>query len=256
MSNIEPANANGGSVTPRDAANWAKPVDRLKVATNAGAAVPINVSGRQVVGPLQGFGQMWRKTYRVRLSGVITAPEAVIDLWKKHFLDFWPPGNRFYGPLTGIAPGEIGVINISIGGGMRLSTGVMVLYADDVSFTFMTPEGHMFAGWITFSAVEEDGATVVQVQALIRANDPIYELGFRLGFVHKSEDAFWQQTLQNLARQVGISNPMVQQQVACEDARMQWSKLGNIRYNAAMHTMFYQMTAPVRWLKGLFRHSS
>jgi hypothetical protein len=27
----------------------------------------------------------------------------------------------------------------------------MVLFADDVSFTLMTPEGHMFAGWITFS---------------------------------------------------------------------------------------------------------
>jgi hypothetical protein len=42
---------------------------------------------------------------------------------------------------------------------MRLSTGVMVIYADDKSFTFMTPEGHMFAGWITFSAMEQDGAT-------------------------------------------------------------------------------------------------
>ena len=35
---------------------------------------------------------------------------------------------------------------------MKLSTGVMVLYADEESFTLMTPQGHMFAGWITFSA--------------------------------------------------------------------------------------------------------
>ena len=41
--------------------------------------------------------------------------------------------------------------------GMKFKTGVMVLYADDVSFTLMTPEGHMFAGWITFCAFEEDG---------------------------------------------------------------------------------------------------
>ncbi len=253
MSNNEPVKAIGGTITPRDAANWAKPVERLIITSDSVGAAPINVAGRHVVGPLQGFGQMWQKTYRVRLSGANTSPEVVIALWKKHFPDFWPSGNRFYGPLTGIAPGEIGVVNISMGGGMRLSTGVMVIYADDESFTFMTPEGHMFAGWITFSAEEEEGATVVQVQALIRANDPIYEMGFRLGFGHKSEDAFWHQTLQNLARKVGVPNPTIDQQVACVDSRIQWSKLGNIRYNAAMHTTLYRMTAPVRWIKGLFQ---
>ena len=41
---------------------------------------------------------------------------------------------------------------MTLPGGMKLSTGVMVLYADDESFTLMTPQGHMFAGWITFSA--------------------------------------------------------------------------------------------------------
>ena len=35
--------------------------------------------------------------------------------------------------------------------GLRLSTGVMVMYVDDESFAFALPEGHMFAGWITFS---------------------------------------------------------------------------------------------------------
>ena len=60
---------------------------------------------------------------------------------------------------------------------MKLSTGVMVLYSDEESFTLMTPQGHMFAGWITFSATERDGATVAQVQVLMRAADPICELG-------------------------------------------------------------------------------
>ena len=41
---------------------------------------------------------------------------------------------------------------------MKLSTGVMVLYADDESFTLMTPQGHMFAGWITFSRHERTTA--------------------------------------------------------------------------------------------------
>ena len=43
---------------------------------------------------------------------------------------------------------------MTLPGKMKLSTGVMVLYADEESFTLMTPQGHMFAGWITFSATE------------------------------------------------------------------------------------------------------
>ena len=43
---------------------------------------------------------------------------------------------------------------MALPGKMKLSTGVMVLYADEESFTLMTPQGHMFAGWITFSATE------------------------------------------------------------------------------------------------------
>src|SRR5260221_2839272 len=100
MSNPEPTKANGGTVTPRDSANWASPVERLKVSTASVGAVPINVAGRHIVGPLQGFGEMWQKTYRVRLRGVNTSPETVIGLWKKHFPDFLPRGNPFYSPPT------------------------------------------------------------------------------------------------------------------------------------------------------------
>ncbi|MGH9304250.1 MAG: hypothetical protein ACRDZ5_07550 [Acidimicrobiales bacterium] len=32
-----------------------------------------------------------------------------------------------------------------------------MLYADERSFTFMTPQGHMFGGWITFSPEELSG---------------------------------------------------------------------------------------------------
>ena len=41
---------------------------------------------------------------------------------------------------------------MTLPGKMKLSTGVMVLNADEESFTLMTPQGQMFAGWITFSA--------------------------------------------------------------------------------------------------------
>ena len=80
------------------------------------------------------------------------SPEQAIATWKAHFPEFWPKGNRFAGALTGISPGDVALLDLAIGGGVKLSTGVFVLYADDDSFTLMTPQGHMFAGWITFSA--------------------------------------------------------------------------------------------------------
>ena len=39
----------------------------------------------------------------------------------------------------------------------------------------------MFAGWITFSAERADGATIVRAHVLMRASDPLYELGMTLG---------------------------------------------------------------------------
>jgi hypothetical protein len=132
---------------------------------------------------------------------------------------------------------------------MKLSTGIMVIYADDESFSFMTPEGHMFAGMITFSAYEEDEGTVAQIQALIRANDPLYELGFRLGIVHKIEDEFWSGTLANLARHHGLDHPQVNQTNTLVDPRVQWKEAKNIWKNAGIRTALYM---PVIILKRAF----
>ena len=162
------------------------------------------------------------------------------------FPEFWPQGNRLYVPLTGIQPGEVGVINLAAPGGMKLSTGIMVIYADDTSFSFLTPEGHMFAGMITFSAREDAGVTVAQVEALIRANDPLYEASFRLGFGHKAEDAFWRATLVNLSRHFGVADPQPSQTRALVDPRVQWPEWRNIRHNAGIRTALYMPVALLR----------
>ena len=52
----------------------------------------------------------------------------------------------------------------------------MVIYADDESFTFMTPEGHTLSAWITFSGYRDGEETIAQVQALERTSDPFNEL--------------------------------------------------------------------------------
>lgn len=248
--------ANGS--TQRDVeSTWAKPVDKLKVSA-AGAGVNLNVDGRKLSSPLRGFGQMWQKTYRIRLEGASVDPKDLVKAWKENFPQFWPEGNHFYGRVGGMQPGDVALLNltglpgIQVPGGMPLiSTGVMVIYADDESFSFMTPEGHMFAGMITFSAFQEDG-TVAQVQALIRANDPLYEISFRLGFGHKVEDDFWHQTLINLAAYFGAGGDVTQEMVLV-DPRVQWSQAGNLWHNAAIRTGMYMAMAPVRWVKGIFR---
>ena len=236
----------------RDASHWAPPVEKLRVSGMPAEAINVNVEGRRVVGPLQGFGRMWQKTYRVRLSGCAATPVEVIKTWREDFPEFWPPGARFHAPITGIAPGEVAILNLAAGP-MKLSTGVMVLYADEESFTFMNPQGHIFAGFITFSAFEEDECTVAQAQALVRANDPLYEIAFSLG-VSGREDRFWEETLKSLAARFDVEG-QVQTYVTCIDPKRQWSQAKNIWHNAAIRSALYTLAAPVRWVTRPFRGS-
>jgi hypothetical protein len=226
------------SETPRDAGNWAKPVSTLTV-TEAPEGAPNLVEGKRLLSPVQGFGKMWQKTYKLRLTGIQTSPQRVIAAWRDNFPSFWPEGNDFYPPLTGLEPGEVALIKAAGPAGMKFKTGVMVLYADDVSFTLMTPEGHMFAGWITFSAHDEEGMTVAQTQVLMRAQDPISEMGLAMGG-HRMENRFGEQTLTNLAEHLGASGE-VTTNVVCVDKKRQWSRAKNVRHSVAIRSTLHMM---------------
>jgi hypothetical protein len=232
----------------RDANNWAKTVSRLKVSNVPEGATNINVEGRRLASPIQGFGKMWQKTYQVPLPRERVSATDLIATWKERFPEFWPERNNFYAPLTGIEPGEVALLGMTLPGRMKLSTGVMVLYADEESFTLMTPEGHMFAGWITFSAVERDGETVAQAQVLMRASDPIFEAGLTFGG-HRQEDRFWQHTLGQLAAHFGEHEAEVDTQVLCVDKKRQWSKFRNVWHSSAIRSTIYTMSAPLRWFR-------
>lgn len=229
----------------RDAANWAKPVDRLTVSDAPGSALNLNVNGRQTVNPLKGFGQLWQKTYRVRLAGIAASPVEVVAVWKERFPEFQPPENRFYPSVAGVKPGEVVLIDAKTPGG-PVSTGVLVMYSDDESFTLMTPQGHPESGWVTFSAYAADGGTVAQIQSLARANDPIYEIAFRL-LGSKLQEGIWRHVLTSLARYYGISAD-VELTKTCLDPRLQWSEFTNVRHNAQMYTVLYTLTLPLRKL--------
>jgi hypothetical protein len=237
-----------GTDTARDAPFWAQYVERLEVGEVPEGAVNRNVDGRRVTSPIQGFGKLWQKTYELPLVGSDATPEEVIRVWKDRFGEFWPGQNRFYGSLTGIAPGDVAVLNLRVGG-MRMSTGVLVLYADDVSFTVMTPQGHQFAGFNTFSAERVDGVTVARIHALIRASDPIYELGMPV-VGHRMEDRFWAGTLEALAAHFGVRDRKVDMRRVCLDNRRQWRFWTNVWHNAAIRSMGYLAGTPFRLLRG------
>ncbi|RPI21985.1 MAG: hypothetical protein EHM57_05900 [Actinobacteria bacterium] len=216
---------------PKDRDNWAKPVERLHVGDVD--APKGNVEGRRVNTAMHGFGQMWQKTYRVSIPE--TSPEEIVATWKARFGEFWPKSNKFYPPPAGIAPGEVAVI-AGGKGPTKLSTGVLVMYADATSFAYMTPEGHPFAGTIIFSSHTDDEHTTAQVALLIRNNDPIYELGFKL-YTSRLEDRMWQHTLRSLAGAYGVEDADVETEVVCIDPKRQWDRFGNIYKNSALRTL-------------------
>lgn len=223
---------------PRNADSWAKPVSTLTV-TEMPKGAPNLVEGKRLLSPVQGFGKMWQKTYKVHLRGIDTTPQAVVTEWRDNFPSFWPKGNDFYPPLTGLEPGEVALIKAAGPGGMKFKTGVMVLYSDAESFTLMTPEGHMFAGWITFSSHEEDGVTVAQTQVLMRAQDPLSEMGLAMGG-HRMENRFWEQTLANLAAHLGAEGE-VSTTVTCVDRKRQWSQAKNVKNSVAIRSTLHML---------------
>ncbi len=123
----------------------------------------------------------------------------------------------------------------------------MVMYVDDESFAFALPEGHMFAGWITFSAFTDGDTTVAQVQPFFRTSDPLYDLMFTL-WLNRKEDQVWHYTLRSLADSFGV-DAIVQQSATCIDDKRQWRQAGNIRYNAGIRSAIHQATRPLARLR-------
>jgi hypothetical protein len=229
---------------PLDVINWTQCKPTLKVSRTPTGALNLNVDGRHVLGPLQGFGQLWQKIFRIKLKSQRLTAGEVMRVWKEQFSSFWPSWDHFYASATGIATGEVMLINMLIPGdlpiGLPVSTGVVVVRSNENSFTLMTPQGHMFTGWITFSTFEEKGGVLAQVQVVLRASDPLYELGFRLG-ASKAENIFWQHTLVTLAEHLGEEFEPVETVIMCLDPKVQWSQFWNIWQNAAIRTLLYYL---------------
>jgi hypothetical protein len=115
----------------------------------------------------------------------------------------------------------------------------------------MTPQGHMFAGWITFSASEEGDETVAQAQVLMRASDPIFEVGMVFGGA-KRENRIWAHTLRSLATHFGVPDAEVDTAIICVDKKRQWRRWTNVWHSSAIRSMLYTLNAPFRSLHRAF----
>ncbi|MDP9321348.1 MAG: hypothetical protein M3P16_09660 [Chloroflexota bacterium] len=232
----------------RDDGNWAKPIKNLEASDRDGA-INANVQGRRLNAANGGFGRLFQKTFSVQVGSSVT-PEEVIRVWKTRFGEFWPKGQKMFLPATGIAPGEVGLINASIPGTPTMATGILVIYADDVSFSFMSPEGHPIAGPLTFSAyTDEYGFTVAQAQELTRASDPFWELAMMMPVLgDRMQNDIWRATLANLARHFGAPDATVHSKIVIVDSKRQWRNAKNIWQNAAIRS---GLSAPRRWAKRL-----
>lgn len=207
--------------------------------------VNLNVEGRRPTSPDEGFGALQQRTYRAALPGVSLSPQEVIAVWKADFGKFWPKGNIFHVCGTAIEPGVTGVINLTLLGGIRLYTGAVIASVDELSFEFMTLQGHMFSGRINFSAFIENHQLYIQTRALVRPNDLLYELAYRLGFGARAEDDFWHASLKNLASHFGVT-ARVEQVNQLLDSRWQWRRFSNIWYNAGIRSVLYRLASPFR----------
>jgi hypothetical protein len=226
---------------------WADPVERLTMPPVPQKAININTEGRRTTGPMHGFGSLWRRTYAIRLANSTATPAEVVRVWKERFASFWPPGGRYYGTGQPIDAGDMALLNLAGPAGLTIATGILVIYAGDESFCFLSAQGHMFGGMITFSAHADDGTPVAQVQALLRASDPLFEIAVRMGIVTRPEDQFWQGVLVNLAAHFGVEGQPVRQQAVLLDPSLQWSKAANLWYNTAIRTALH---LPLRLLRG------
>ncbi len=220
---------------PREGA-WAKKTDRLAV-TDEVKPHAYNVEGRRVAGPQQGFGRLWDRTFTVALGSV--SPEAVVKDWRAHFGDFWPKGGTFYGSITSIEAGDVAPLTAA-----GVTTGVLVIYADDTSFSFMTPEGHFLSALNTFSAERRDGGTVAEIRMLVRTADPSWEVLWPV--VRRMEGRFWKGTLTNVAAANGVHGIPVDETTVCVDRGRLWKNWKNVFRNGALATLFHALGKPFR----------
>ena len=233
------------SAAARDATNWAKPVSTLNVAEVPEGAIEPQRRGQAAREPDPGL----RQDVAEDLPGAPAARDACAGRADRR------PGSsasrssgRRATTSTRRSPASRPVrsrCSTDAARQMKLSTGVMVLYADEESFTLMTPQGHMFAGWITFSATRARRRDGRQAQVLMRASDPIFELGPGDGRPPPGGPVLGATRSANVAAHFGEPEARGRRPRSCASTRKrQWSQWRNVWHSSAIRSTLYMVGAP------------
>lgn len=225
---------------------WPAKLGPTTLKTERSEPQPLNLIGRQAQGPGGGFGSLWKKTYKVRLVSQDLAVDEVAAQLKNKLPEYWPAGNHIALP-EGLQPGAVGIIDLTVPGGVPLSTGIRVLTVSKEAFSFVPIQGHMEAGWISFGVCEEDSYPTVVVQSLARTGDPLYELGFDI-FGHRQQEKFWELTLSALASDFG-EKALVEVVASCLENSKNWKGWSTVWWNAGIRTMVGQAGRKLLQLK-------
>ena len=230
----------------RDNKGWSTLKSKLIVSDNRPNAININVNNRTVLGPLQGFGSVLEKEYKLQIPNSQLSAQELMSKFRSSFITLQPPQNVFYPSSKGIEAGETVLIDSSTPGGV-VSTGVHILFSDDVSFSFITPQGHPEAGWITFSASEKDEKIEIKIRGLASASDPFFELAFRLAG-SKFQERIWKTVLANMAKSINVDDNIILTKKII-DKKLHWKAVRNLWFNAQLRSLPYNVPY---YLKKLF----
>ncbi|TAL18649.1 hypothetical protein EPN96_00645 [bacterium] len=229
------------------AGEWLTGFGRVREAELPPGDPGLNVLGRNMQLPVNGYGNLMQKRYSLRLCKEGLALEEVATALRTRIGEFWPEGNLINFRETGITPGAVGTIRLTMPGKAPLATGVRVVHAGPSSFTFAPLEGHMAAGFINFSAFEEDGCQVIRICSLARTGDPVFDAGFRL-FGHTYQEKFWKDTLTRAASAFRVPAEVTTAK-ECVDPSTIAAGWANTFRNAAILTPFGLF---FRWVRSLF----
>ena len=134
------------------------------------------------------------------------------------------------------------------GAPVRLSTGVIVLYADDESFTFMTPEGHTLSAWITFSARSRWRCGRRRRRRRSSGRPTRSTRSPTCSAATARTTSSGRRRCATSRIMVGVPEPVVDVQVACIDGNRQWRYWRNVRNSATIRSARRTVTAPIRWI--------
>lgn len=58
------------------------------------------------------FGSL--QVYQARVKHATVTPGEMVRVWKEHFPQLWPKGNRFNAPVMGITPGAVAILSFGM----------------------------------------------------------------------------------------------------------------------------------------------